>query len=82
MLTKLRQIVLEFSQDSELDSALERMVKQIKSAMNTDCCSIYIADYQQQHFLLMASDGLAKDSLGQTTIGFTEGLIGYELILP
>ncbi len=76
MLTKLRQIVLEFSQDSELNSALSRMVSQIKSAMNTDCCSIYIADYQQQHFVLMASDGLAINSLGQTTIDFTEGLIG------
>lgn len=76
MLTSLRRIVLEFSQDTELESALRRMVSQIKSAMNTDCCSIYIADYQQQHFVLMASDGLAENSLGQTTIDFTEGLIG------
>ncbi|MGL1958922.1 MAG: phosphoenolpyruvate--protein phosphotransferase [Colwellia sp.] len=76
MLTTLRRIVLEFSQDTELQSALERMVKHIKSAMSTDCCSVYLADYQQQHFLLMASDGLARGSLGQTKIGFSEGLVG------
>jgi len=76
MLTTLRSIVLEFSKSAELDSALCRMVAQIKQAMNTDCCSIYLADHHKQHFLLMASDGLAESSLGRTTIGFTEGLIG------
>ncbi|NMP31315.1 phosphoenolpyruvate--protein phosphotransferase [Thalassotalea sp. M1531] len=76
MLTTLRRIVLEFSQEPELESALKKLVSQVKQAMVTDCCSIYLADYQHQHFLLMASDGLAKDSLGHTRIGFTEGLVG------
>jgi phosphotransferase system enzyme I (PtsP) len=76
MLTTLRRIVLEFSQNTELDSALPRLVSQVKEAMKTDCCSVYLADYQKQHFLLMASDGLSKESQGQTTIGFSEGLVG------
>ena len=76
MLTTLRQIVLEFSQEAELQNALERMVYRVKKAMKTDCCSIYLADYHQQHFILMASDGLAKSSLGQSCVGFSEGLVG------
>lgn len=76
MLTTLRRIVLEFSQETQLQSALERMVSQIKKSLKTDCCSVYLADYSKQHFLLMASDGLAKQSFGQTTIGFSEGLVG------
>jgi len=76
MLTTLRRIVLEFSQETQLQSALERMVSQIKNSLKTDCCSVYLADYSQQHFLLMASDGLAQKSFGQTTIGFSEGLVG------
>lgn len=76
MLTTLRRIILEFSQDTQMQSALERMVSQIKNALKTDCCSIYLADYSQQHFVLMASDGLAQDSFGKSTIGFSEGLIG------
>ncbi|MFD2166392.1 phosphoenolpyruvate--protein phosphotransferase [Thalassotalea euphylliae] len=76
MLTTLRRIVLEFSQEPELDTALKKLVTQVKHAMSTDCCSVYLADYQHQHFLLMASDGLATDSLGQTRIGFNEGLVG------
>ena len=76
MLTTLRRIVLEFSQETQLQRALERMVSQIKNSLKTDCCSVYLADYSQQHFLLMASDGLAQKSFGQTTIGFSEGLVG------
>lgn len=76
MLTTLRQIVLEFSQEPILERALFGMVSAVKKAMSTDCCSIYLADHQKQHFVLMASDGLAKESMGQTTIGFSEGIIG------
>ncbi|PHR83941.1 MAG: hypothetical protein COA59_09890 [Colwellia sp.] len=76
MLTTLRHIVLEFSQEVQLQKALERLVSQTKKALKTDCCSVYLADYSQQNFLLMASDGLALKSLGQTTIGFSEGLVG------
>ncbi|MGB1263174.1 MAG: phosphoenolpyruvate--protein phosphotransferase [Cognaticolwellia sp.] len=76
MLTILRRIVLEFSQASELDQALLCLVSQVKDALNTQCCSLYLADHQKQHFLLMASNGLAKGALGRTSIGFTEGLIG------
>lgn len=76
MLATLRQIVLEFSQEAELQNALERMVNGVKKAMQTDCCSIYLADYRQQHFVLMASNGLAKSSLGHSCIGFSEGLVG------
>jgi len=76
MLTTLRRIVLEFSQETQLQIALERMVSQIKNSLKTDCCSVYLADYSKQHFLLMASDGLAQKSFGQTTIGFSEGLVG------
>ncbi|SEK70266.1 PTSINtr with GAF domain, PtsP [Colwellia chukchiensis] len=76
MLTILRRIVLEFSQASVLDQALMRLVTQVKETLATQCCSIYLADHQQQHFLLMASNGLAPDTVGLTSIGFTEGLVG------
>ncbi|WP_440876477.1 phosphoenolpyruvate--protein phosphotransferase [Thalassotalea sp. PLHSN55] len=76
MLTILRRIVLEFSQEPELERGLLHLVNQIKHALSTDCCSVYLADYAKEHFVLMASDGLAKNSLGQTTIGFSEGIVG------
>ena len=74
MLTILRRIVLEFSQATELDQALLRLVSQVKSALSTQCCSVYLADHQKQHFILMASNGLAENAFGRTSVGFTEGL--------
>ena len=76
MLARLRRIVLEFSQEADLQAGLNGLVTQVKRAINTDCCSVYLADYKSQKFLLKASDGLAKDSLGHTKIGFSEGLVG------
>ncbi len=76
MLATLRRIILEFSRNAELESALFHMVTQVKEALNTDCCSVYLADYTTEQFVLMASDGLAKDALGTTRIGFSEGLVG------
>ncbi|MBA6327107.1 phosphoenolpyruvate--protein phosphotransferase [Colwellia sp. MB02u-6] len=76
MLTILRRIVLEFSQASELDQALLRLVSQVKNALSTQCCSVYLADHEKQHFILMASNGLAENAFGRTCIGFTEGLVG------
>lgn len=76
MLTTLRRIVLDFGQEVELQSALDKMVSQVKAAMNIDCCSVYLADYQQEHFLLMATDGLEQSSVGHVAIGFSEGLVG------
>ncbi|WP_371186381.1 phosphoenolpyruvate--protein phosphotransferase [Thalassotalea maritima] len=76
MLTTLRRIVLAFNQQPELDVALSNMVSDVKTALATDCCSVYLADDSKQHFLLMASDGLAQGSLGRTAIGFSEGLVG------
>ncbi len=76
MLTTLRRIVLALTKEPELDLALQHMVTQVKEAMATECCSVYFADYEQEHFLLMASDGLAKAAHGQVAIGFSEGLVG------
>ena len=77
MLTKLRKIVLGFSQEADLAKALQQLVEQVKSAIGADCCSVYIADYQASHFRLMASDGFAQASIGQICVGFSEGLIGF-----
>lgn len=77
MLTRLRSIVQEVSQEPDLATALNNLVSHIKDAMRTDCCSVYLTSYEQCHHILRATDGLSKDSIGQVTIGFSEGLIGY-----
>lgn len=77
MLSQLRRIVQDVAQEPALDNALAGLVSSIKTALATECCSVYLADYQQQHFMLMATDGLNQDAVGQVAIGFSEGLIGW-----
>ncbi|MFT5162145.1 MAG: phosphotransferase system enzyme I (PtsP) [Alteromonadaceae bacterium] len=77
MLTRLRSIVQDVNQEPDLTVALNNLVSHVKSAMQTECCSVYLADYEAYHFILRASDGLSPESIGQVSIGFSEGLIGY-----
>lgn len=77
MLGQLRRIVQDVAQEPALAKALAGLVSNVKHALNTECCSVYLADYQQQHFMLMATDGLNPDAIGKVSIGFSEGLIGW-----
>jgi phosphotransferase system enzyme I (PtsP) len=77
MLTRLRSIVQEVNQEPSLSVALNNLVSQVKDAMNTECCSVYLANYETRHLILRATDGLSPDSIGRVNIGFSEGLIGF-----
>lgn len=76
MLATLRAIVEAVAQQPTLSDALNRFVVMVKEAMQTECCSIYFADYSQDNFVLMASDGLNPGAVGDFRMGFTEGLVG------
>ncbi|KAF7774199.1 phosphotransferase system, enzyme I, PtsP [Pseudoalteromonas citrea] len=76
MLATLRSIVESVAQQPTLNEALTRFVFMVKEAMNTECCSIYFADYSKDNFILMASDGLNPEAIGHFSVGFTEGLVG------
>ncbi|MCY7294272.1 phosphoenolpyruvate--protein phosphotransferase [Alteromonas sp. a30] len=77
MLTKLKEIVQEIGQIPVLDEALACVAHRLVEVMNISCCSIYLADYQNKVFELVATDGLSADSVGKVSIGFSEGLIGF-----
>lgn len=75
MLATLRQIVEEISRIPQLEEALQCVATRLKEAMSVDCCAVYLADYEQQDFVLVATEGLAEEGIG-LRIGFSEGLIG------
>jgi phosphotransferase system enzyme I (PtsP) len=76
MLTTLKRIVQEVNQIPVFDDALSCLANRLIEALKVDSCSIYLADYEQQHFMLVATEGLAKAAVGQVSIGFSEGLVG------
>lgn len=75
MISKLHRIVEAVNQAPEFDAALRTMVTRVKSALETDVCSIYIADYQNEEFVLAASDGLKLQTGDKVALKFGEGLI-------
>ncbi|MFT6776778.1 MAG: phosphotransferase system enzyme I (PtsP) [Paraglaciecola sp.] len=76
MLTTLKRIVQEVNQIPIFDDALRCLANRLIEALNVDSCSIYLADDEQQHFMLVAAQGLAKTAVGQVSIAFSEGLVG------
>jgi len=77
MLSDLRSITHAFVQESSLEMALASLVTEIKRVLNSECCSIYLADDGENNLRLQATDGLNPNAIGVTSMGFDEGLTGW-----
>ena len=73
ILTMLKRIVQEVTQIPQLDIALFKLASRVKNTMGVDSCSIYLADYDSQEFVLKATDGLDPQAVEQVRIGLKEG---------
>ncbi len=74
MLDTLRRIIQEVNSARDLNQALTIIVQRVKKATAADVCSVYLTDHVQQQNVLMATDGLNPESVGQVRLGFDEGL--------
>lgn len=75
MLNWLSSIVQEVNAAADLNSALNIIVARVKSAMNTDVCSVYLRN-DQSRYVLRATEGLNPDSIDKVSLSLTQGLIG------
>jgi len=76
MLETLHSIVQEVNKASDLDSALETIVRRVKQAVKADVCSVYLNDFKRRSHVLRATDGLHKEAVGKVEIPLHRGLIG------
>jgi phosphotransferase system enzyme I (PtsP) len=76
MLNTLRKIVQEVNAAKDLKAALGIIVQRVKEAMGSQVCSVYLLDPEANRFVLMASDGLNKRSIGKVSMAPNEGLVG------
>ncbi|HSP01326.1 MAG TPA: phosphoenolpyruvate-protein phosphotransferase PtsP, partial [Thioalkalivibrio sp.] len=76
MLDILRRIVQEVSGAENLHQALDIIVRRVKLALSIDVCSVYLVMPDRQNLMLMATEGLNPDSVGQVRLGLGEGLVG------
>lgn len=58
MLTRLREIVEKVASAPRLNEALNILVTDICLAMDTEVCSVYLADHDRRCYYLMATRGL------------------------
>ncbi|OEE51717.1 phosphoenolpyruvate--protein phosphotransferase PtsP [Enterovibrio norvegicus] len=75
MLTKLRDIVHNVASSSDVKQALNTLVGETCTAMETECCSVYIADHERHVYELMATKGL-NSRARRVSLSFEEGLVG------
>ena len=76
MLNTLRTIVQEVSSASDLQAALDIIVRRVRDAMRTEVCSVYLFDPENSTYTLMASEGLNPVAVGQVRLSHSEGLVG------
>ncbi len=76
MLDRLREIVQEVNAATDLQSALDVIVSRVRDAMHTQVCSVYLLDTDINCHVLMASEGLRKESVGHVSLQLDEGLVG------
>ena len=76
MLSILRNIVQEVNSARDLQEALDVIVSRVQKAMDTEVCSVYLLDPATNRYILMATEGLYQQAVGQVSLGYSEGLIG------
>ena len=59
MLVTLQRIVETVNKSPDFNLALKAMVSQVREALETDSCSVFLADDESQQFVMAASDGLS-----------------------
>ena len=76
MLDILRRIVQDINATRDLGEALNLIVAEVKAAIHTDVCSVYMTDYNRGEHVLMATDGLRPGAVGKVRLKFGRGLTG------
>ncbi len=76
MLDTLRRIVQDINATRDLNEALHLIVAEVKAAIHTDVCSVYMTDHARGEYVLMATDGLRPGAIGKVRLKFGHGLAG------
>ena len=76
MLNTLRKIVQEVNAAKDLKAALTIIVQQVREAMESQVCSVYLLDPETNRYVLMATEGLNKRAIGKVSMAPNEGLVG------
>lgn len=76
MLAQLQEIVQRVNAAANLPDALQIIVHQVKAAMGTDVCSVYVRDPDTARYVLMATEGLNAAAVRKVRVALGEGIVG------
>ena len=76
MFGKLSRITQAISLAENQQQVLELIVSKVCSELEVEVCSVFLADYDLNQFVLMATQGLNPEIIGQLRVDFNEGLVG------
>jgi phosphotransferase system enzyme I (PtsP) len=76
MLDILRRIIQDINAAHDLNEALGVIIAEVKAAIHTDVCSVYMTDAVRGEHVLMATDGLRPGAVGKVRLKLGQGLIG------
>ena len=76
MLSQLREIVQDVTAAPTFHEALAVMVREVRAALGTEVCSVYLRIPGRSQYLFAANEGLNPDAVGRATIEAGIGLVG------
>ncbi|MEH6472084.1 MAG: phosphoenolpyruvate--protein phosphotransferase [Halopseudomonas sp.] len=76
-LARLQRIVQDVNTAASLDEMLRMISSQVQEVMAVDVCSIYLMDTEQEELVLMHTQGLGSESIGQIRLPLGDGLVGF-----
>ncbi len=76
LLNLLRRVVEAVTGAKDLKLSLSRLVDMVKPGMDVDACTVYLWDSDINRYVLMATNGLHQEAVGQVTMNLNEGMIG------
>lgn len=75
LLSLLRRVVESVNSTRDLKTKLSGLTQMVRGGMAIDACSVYLWDDQGEHYSLMATAGLANESVGSVKLSKNQGLI-------
>jgi len=76
LIRKLARITKAVELADNQQQVLELIVKNTCEELSVEVCSIFLADYIANQFVLMANQGLNPQSIGKVRVDFNVGLVG------
>lgn len=76
LLNLLRRVVEGVNKTRDLKLSMKQLVHQVREGLDVDACTVFLWDGNIERYVLMATDGLASESVGKVTLTKNEGMIG------